>query len=41
MDQLYHSVIKGKFDPIPMTYSSGLERVIGSLIKISPGKRPT
>jgi NIMA (never in mitosis gene a)-related kinase len=41
MDQLYHTIIKGKFEPIPMTYSTGLERVISSLIKVSPGKRPT
>ena len=41
MDELYKAVVKGKFDPIPVTYSASLDKVISSLIKISPSKRPT
>lgn len=41
MDQLYKSVIQGHFDPIPLNYSSGLEKVIRAMIRVVPSKRPT
>lgn len=40
MDELFKAVVKGKFEPVPLSYSAGLERVISSLIKVSPSKRP-
>ena len=30
MDELYQNVIKGHFDPIPLTYSNGLEKILRS-----------
>ena len=41
MDELYKMVIKGKFPPIPEFFTSGLQRIINWMIKISPSKRPT
>lgn len=41
MDELYKTVIKGKFAPIPDFYTSSLQQIIESLIKLSPSKRPT
>jgi hypothetical protein len=41
MDKLFKAVTRGKFDPIPLNYTAGLERVISSLIKVTSSKRPT
>lgn len=41
MDDLYKAVVRGKFSPIPDNYSTGLQRIISMLIKVSPVKRPT
>ena len=38
---LYKKVWAGIFERIPMTYSSELANIIGSLLKVDPNKRPT
>ncbi|CAI2383458.1 unnamed protein product [Moneuplotes crassus] len=41
MDLLYKSVIQGYFDPIPLSYSSGLEKIIRSMIRVVAERRPS
>lgn len=41
MNDLFKVVIRGKFEPIPETYSAGLQRIINWMIKLSPSKRPS
>lgn len=41
MDELYKTVIKGKYEPFPEFYSTDLQKVIKQLIKVSPSKRPS
>ncbi len=41
LDQLYNSVMKGTFDPIPKFYSSDLANIISSMIKVNSSIRPS
>jgi len=41
MDKLFKMVIKGNFEPLPLNYSNGLERIVRSWIKVVPSKRPS
>ena len=41
LDQLFKSIMKGTFDPIPKFYSSELATVIHSMIKVSSTSRPS
>lgn len=41
MEGLANSVIKGKYSPLPSTYSDELCRIIGMMLEVNPTKRPS
>ena len=41
MKDLYHTVLKGKYPPIPEFYSEDLALVISKMLSVKPGGRPS
>lgn len=41
LEQLFKSVIKGIYDPVPSMYSKELQQVIAMLLQVTPAKRPS
>jgi NIMA (never in mitosis gene a)-related kinase len=41
LDQLFRSITKGVYDPIPSCYSKELQIIISLLLQVDPKKRPT
>ena len=41
MQGLYKSVIKGKIDPIPESYSEDLAQIVKLLLSVNADNRPT
>jgi len=41
MKALYSKVVKGKFASIPSAYSSELNSLINSMLRVNPKKRPS
>lgn len=41
MQGLANNVIKGKYNPLPNSYSDELCRIIGMMMEVNPTKRPS
>jgi serine/threonine protein kinase len=41
IEDLYKSVLKGRYSPIPKSYSNELAAIIGQCLQVNPTQRPS